>query len=592
MVEAQLLPPERARLARRALDALEAAGPGEHLELALDLAETADDRLRAARCALELGRRALARGAPATAEAILLRARGHGHLSLDVGEALARTWAYQGRVEEAWAAGRRVLEQLDPSDAERAARLRLVLARASLAAGCPAEAAELVERAREAASGEVVHQASALGAQAAIALGDLEGARTLAGRVVEADAPPEVLCEALEVIGRIERNRDVSAAEAAFERARQVAERNGLELWRARALHELGTIDLMSRPRYDRLLAAREAAEATGAVSILALVDLHLGAVALALWDTAIAQDAFRRCVEMSGRMRLSTLGMGLVHLAAAHAMAGDADAMEDAIARALQADPDAVDVHAGVHGRARAFLALRRADWATACDHLDRAIAILDTDPSLAFPFRGIWTLLRAALGRDGEEAIAHAMSAAGWGNVLNQAATAQAGAVEAGRAGRAREALEQALQAHAVLQGVVGEPFRALPWRVTAEAALRDGWGEPVSWLLECLAVFEAVGLGELASSCRALLREAGAKVPRRGRGDSDVSPELRRLGVTSREMDVLQLVAQGLTNREAAARLHLSPKTVENHVSSLLVKTGAADRTALAAWVAVNR
>ena len=70
----------------------------------------------------------------------------------------------------------------------------------------------------------------------------------------------------------------------------------------------------------------------------------------------------------------------------------------------------------------------------------------------------------------------------------------------------------------------------------------------------------------------------------MPRRGRGTSTLPVGLRALGVTSREVDVLALVADGLSNREVAARLHLSPRTVERHVGTLLDRTGAADRAAL--------
>jgi DNA-binding NarL/FixJ family response regulator len=55
---------------------------------------------------------------------------------------------------------------------------------------------------------------------------------------------------------------------------------------------------------------------------------------------------------------------------------------------------------------------------------------------------------------------------------------------------------------------------------------------------------------------------------------------------LGVTAREADVLQLIAEGLANKEIAARLYLSPRTVEKHVESLLRKTGARSRTQLLA------
>ena len=54
----------------------------------------------------------------------------------------------------------------------------------------------------------------------------------------------------------------------------------------------------------------------------------------------------------------------------------------------------------------------------------------------------------------------------------------------------------------------------------------------------------------------------------------------------GITAREADVLRLVADGLPNKEIAARLNLSPRTVEKHVESLLRKTGARSRTSLAA------
>ena len=48
--------------------------------------------------------------------------------------------------------------------------------------------------------------------------------------------------------------------------------------------------------------------------------------------------------------------------------------------------------------------------------------------------------------------------------------------------------------------------------------------------------------------------------------------------------REAEVLELVGEHLSKKEIAARLYLSPRTVEKHVASLLLKTGAADRAAL--------
>jgi DNA-binding NarL/FixJ family response regulator len=50
---------------------------------------------------------------------------------------------------------------------------------------------------------------------------------------------------------------------------------------------------------------------------------------------------------------------------------------------------------------------------------------------------------------------------------------------------------------------------------------------------------------------------------------------------LGLTARERQVLDLLAQRLSNRDIALRLHRSERTVENHVAALLGKLGAASR-----------
>ena len=49
-----------------------------------------------------------------------------------------------------------------------------------------------------------------------------------------------------------------------------------------------------------------------------------------------------------------------------------------------------------------------------------------------------------------------------------------------------------------------------------------------------------------------------------------------------LTERELEVLRALAEGLSNREAAARLYLSEGTVKNHVTNILAKLGVRDRT----------
>ena len=56
---------------------------------------------------------------------------------------------------------------------------------------------------------------------------------------------------------------------------------------------------------------------------------------------------------------------------------------------------------------------------------------------------------------------------------------------------------------------------------------------------------------------------------------------------LALTDREREVLEQIAQGLTNRQIAAKMVISEKTVKTHVSNLLDKLGLEDRTKAAIW-----
>jgi DNA-binding NarL/FixJ family response regulator len=61
------------------------------------------------------------------------------------------------------------------------------------------------------------------------------------------------------------------------------------------------------------------------------------------------------------------------------------------------------------------------------------------------------------------------------------------------------------------------------------------------------------------------------------------------LRAIGVTVREHEVLQLIVERLTNKAIANRLHISPRTVEKHVASLILKAEVADRVELSDFAA---
>jgi len=54
-----------------------------------------------------------------------------------------------------------------------------------------------------------------------------------------------------------------------------------------------------------------------------------------------------------------------------------------------------------------------------------------------------------------------------------------------------------------------------------------------------------------------------------------------------LSEREMQIVDLVAGGLSNQEIADRLEISKRTVDNHISNILTKTSTGNRVALVRW-----
>ena len=57
--------------------------------------------------------------------------------------------------------------------------------------------------------------------------------------------------------------------------------------------------------------------------------------------------------------------------------------------------------------------------------------------------------------------------------------------------------------------------------------------------------------------------------------------------QMSLSAREMEIIDLVASGLTNQEIAERLTISKRTVDNHVSNMFTKTGSKNRVGLLNW-----
>ncbi|MFF0557515.1 response regulator transcription factor [Streptomyces sp. NPDC004266] len=136
----------------------------------------------------------------------------------------------------------------------------------------------------------------------------------------------------------------------------------------------------------------------------------------------------------------------------------------------------------------------------------------------------------------------------------------------------------------------------YRALPRPYhaarTAEATARStlSLGEDiapaVTWLTDCATAFDALGASWSAARTRADLRRrrpAAERWPpgRPGYGDM-LSP---------REAEVAELAADGMSNKEIATTLHLSPPTVEQHVARALQETGAPSRKKLVQALAAD-
>jgi len=160
----------------------------------------------------------------------------------------------------------------------------------------------------------------------------------------------------------------------------------------------------------------------------------------------------------------------------------------------------------------------------------------------------------------------------------------------------GLARAALGERTAALACLRRAadgldrLGLPFQAaraeLGW-AEAAAAVPAGDGdlpqdraEAAEAARGALAVFDRLGARPLADRARRLLRGLGE---RPGAPPRAVAGEL-----SERELQVVRLVAAGLSNAEIAARLFISPRTVTTHLQHVYARLGLPSRTALTRWV----
>jgi DNA-binding CsgD family transcriptional regulator len=110
-----------------------------------------------------------------------------------------------------------------------------------------------------------------------------------------------------------------------------------------------------------------------------------------------------------------------------------------------------------------------------------------------------------------------------------------------------------------------------------------------EAKALLTEASELYEGLGAVAWVARVNAQLRQLGVRPGTRG---ARSRPTTGWKSLTDKEIAIAERVSEGLTNREVARRLHISPHTVNTHLRHVFTKLGVSSRAALAAAVAEKR
>jgi DNA-binding NarL/FixJ family response regulator len=121
----------------------------------------------------------------------------------------------------------------------------------------------------------------------------------------------------------------------------------------------------------------------------------------------------------------------------------------------------------------------------------------------------------------------------------------------------------------------GEAADAFGTVGWEY--DRALMLSLVDDESSLAEAIEIARRLGAEPLARRVANRMRELGLRIPAGPREVTRANPA----GLTARQLEVLALLGEGLTNAEIAERLVVSQRTAEHHVAAVLTKLGASSR-----------
>ncbi|MFD4393436.1 helix-turn-helix transcriptional regulator [Kitasatospora sp. NPDC058478] len=592
---------ERAAIARQAATSLLEADPeltDGRCQVVAGLRLAAGDEAAAALAYAEAGRRALADGTSGSAVRLLERAHDLADQAdrTDITEALLSALAEAGQLDRAFASAD-TLPSVGAGSlgTDRRIALHTRLAWAAVIAERSADTVAHVAAARallDSCAGPEQTAALAL-VEGHLALLPGQGERMVdaersaleAAAVAQREGLPVVACQAWQLLALLARERGFDDADECLKRMLAVAETHSLPAWRIEAALRLGANSFMRTGDTRTLEQARDAARGLGAIMLTQRVEALLAMNAVLTGNGAKARETIDRCLDASARMSdLGTHRYLLLTSATLAAHGGRRREMEHELLAFRQSGGGESFLTPVMLGLCRTICALLEEDRIQAVTELAAAAAWEERHPNV-FYLSGRYGLgplldvLAGTAGRAEYEAVAAAPAA---GLVWNRQFLLLAHAVLLGREGRAEEA---ALAVRRAEQSAGLFPMaHHLGLRLVAEAAIADGWGEPVAWLRSSEEYFHDHDVPSVAGACRALLRRSGATVAQRRSGWDRIPAQLRAQGLTAREYEILALLVERPGNQDIARRLSISPRTVEKHMATLISKTGSPDRAAL--------